>query len=642
MRPIIFEASANDFTSNGLGGLSDAVSCVVTEERNGVYELEMQYPIDGAHFDEIKISRIIKTRVHPEPDSTTQLFRIYAIDKPINGIVTVYAEHVSYQLSYIPVAPFTAGSAAAAMAGMATNAMTTCPFTFWTDKQTTANYKQEVPDNIRARLGGTSGSILDVYGGEYEFDNYVVKLWNHRGHNNGVTLRYGKNITDIEQEENIASTYTSIVGYWQGEDAEVHTAVRDSASAANFPYKRVKVVDFSSEFEDQPTVAQLNSKADSYMNANNFGIPKVNIKVSFISLDQTEEYKEIAPLERVFLCDTVNVQFEKLGISTAAKVVKTKFDVLGDRYESIEIGEARANLANTIADMDTDITQEIEDTRSDLEKAVDRATKAITGQKGGYLKFKFNANNEPYEMLIMDHDTEAASMVMWRYNLSGWAVTTDGGENYTMAATFNEDVGLEIVADFITAGHLSANIIYGGLLMSNDSVSNPNFSLDMATGNLIARALEIITSTLKWSSSNGTIISEDTSVSYSIKRSTIGQGVIKAYYDYTLHEPGDPMWFVETRMEAGGVKFYSDQWDPEDMDYSGGLFGSSGGVELKAVSGGTVLVGSYSDNNVTEVGGTEVNLYTDDLRVNTNRTFNGQVYDANGTLRNVVNGIILD
>lgn len=460
MKPIIlYEPNEINFVTNGIGVLNDATSAIVTEERNGIYELTMAYPITGRLFEALSNSCIIKCPVNNNSDY--QLFRIYAITKPMNGIVIIHAEHISYQLSYTALAPFIATSAAEAMYKIGANIMTECPFTFWTDKETVGTYNQVTPDNVRIRLGGTAGSILDVYGGEYEFDNYTVKLHNNRGQNRNVTLRYGKNITDIEQEEKIEAVYTSIVGYWRSEDDVLKTGVINSEYVNNYPYNRTKVVDFSSSFNEKPTLEELTAKATAYMNANNFGIPNISIKVSFVALWQTEEYKNIAPLERVYLCDTVSVYFEKLNITAEAKVVKTQFNVLLEKYDSIELGNVRTNLSNRLAEQANEVQKALVESKSELEKAIDRATQLITGNNGGYVVTRMNAEGKPMELLIMDTDDVSTAQNVWRYNNAGWGYSSTGiNGQYRLAATQDG----HLVADFIDTGILTANIIKAGIL----------------------------------------------------------------------------------------------------------------------------------------------------------------------------------
>ena len=487
MIPILYPSNETSFTSNGLGRLPDATECIVTEERNGAYELRMMYPIDGLHFSDIQISRFIYAV--PADGKGKQPFRIYSISKPLNGIVEINAEHVSYQLSHIPVSPFEAGSLAAALVGLKDNAVEDCPFTFWTDKTVTGNFKVTEPVSLRSRLGGVEGSLLDVYGtGEYEFDRYTVKLHLHRGTNNGVTLRYGKNITDIKQEENIANTYTGVMPFWKGDVDGTETTVTlpekvlHSANAANFPYQRTIPLDLSSNFESQPTEAQLRSAANSYMTSNNIGVPAVSIDVSFIALWQTEEYKDVANLERVNLCDTVTVEFPALNVSAQAKVVKTEYDVLRDRYQSLELGDARTNFTQTLSTEISNNTSAMKQlpTKSYMQRAVEHATELITGGLGGHVIMKTNADGEPEEILIMDTDDISTAVNVIRMNQAGIGFSTDGYDGpFSTAWTIDG----HFVADFIDTGNLNATLITTGVLKDHGS----NFVLDLSTGTLTAK-----------------------------------------------------------------------------------------------------------------------------------------------------------
>lgn len=460
MIPILFSADATSFNNNGLGALADCTSCKVTEKRNGEYILTMQYPLDGIHFKDIQKSCIIW--VKPSDGANNQAFRIYKTKKPINGIVTIEAEHISYQLSMIPVMPFTAESASAALQGLKTNAAEPCPFFFYTDKQTIATYTQEQPASIRSRLGGVSGSILDVYGGEYEFDNYDVHLWANRGSDKGVTIRYGKNLIDLKQEENIQNVVTGVVPFFANEDTLVTLPekVVESEYVDLYPYPRTVILDLSSEWTDEvPTVEQLRQRAQKYIEDNDIGIPKVSIDVSFIALWQTEEYKDIAPLERVNLCDTVTIIFEKLGIEAKAKVISTEYDVLRERYTKIEVGDAKSTLATTIVNIDSTTNTKIQTATSFLQKAIVHATDMITGGLGGYVYLKPNADGYPEEILIMDSPDIETAVNIWRWNKNGLGFSSNGYAGpYGTAITSDG----QIVADYITAGTLNGDLIQAG------------------------------------------------------------------------------------------------------------------------------------------------------------------------------------
>ncbi len=483
MIPILFEPKTNEFSSNGLGRLADAASCVVTEERNGKYELELKYPVEGIFYQELKMASVILAE--PGESRALQPFSVYKISKPLNGIVTINAEHCSYQLSFIPCSPFEAQTAAEALAGLEEYAAEECPYSFWTDKTNSGKFTVSVPSSIRSRLGGVDGSILDVYGGEFEFDRYTVKLWAHRGADKGVVLQYGKNLTDLTQEENISNTITGIYPYWSNSDGnlvELPEKIISSEYANKFPYPRTVPVDFSSKFQDTPSMEELRAAGEAYMKSNNIGVPVVSIHVSFVPLWQTEEYRELTLLESVSLCDVITVEYERLGVKAKAKIVRTVYDVLAGRYRSLEVGDARATLASTIAGQ----TQQIEEkpSRGYLDAAVQNATNWITGVNGGHVVFHKNANGQPYEILIMDTDNIETAKNVWRWNQNGWGHSGSGYNGpYTMAATI--DGG--IVADYITAGTMLANRIKGGTLTlggagNGDGVCN----VYDAIGNLVA------------------------------------------------------------------------------------------------------------------------------------------------------------
>ena len=500
MIPILFAPNTTTFTTNGLGRLADAITCTVTEERNGKYELEMEYPVTGIHYSDIQSSAIIYAV--PADGKHEQPFRIYRIDKIINGRIKIYAEHITYQANHIPVAPFTATTCAAAMAGLASNAMSPNPFTLWTDKQTVASYNQEVPETIRARLGGQDGSILDLYGGEFEWDHYTIKLHSSRGSDNGVTLRYGKNITDLSQEHNITTTYTAVCPYYKISEYESCITLPEhyiaSDNAGNYPYLRIKTVDMTKEFQDgeDVTVAALREKTRAYIEKNNIGIPKVSIKVSFVALWQTDEYKNIAPLERVNLCDTVTVIFEKLGVSAKAKVTKTVYNVLVDRYNSIELGEAKSTMSEKIVSQEKNIESELS---NHMQIAIKHATELITGGLGGYVVFKYNANGKPEEILVMDTPSTDTAVNVIRINRNGIGFSTNGYNGpFRTAWTIDS----HFVADFIDTGTLNADLIKAGIIQDEAGLNYWN----MVTGDFrLTSGAKIGNSTIASSSdvSNG-------------------------------------------------------------------------------------------------------------------------------------------
>jgi phage minor structural protein len=479
LKPRLYPKNETNFESNGLGPLSDALACTVEENRNGAFELSMEYPVTGVLFDELKHGSIIFAP--PNDSSEPQPFRVYGKSTPLSGVVTVRAKHISYQLSHIPVSPFTAGSCAAALQGLKTNAVEPCPFDFWTDKETTATFTVTEPASARSLLGGVAGSVLDVYGGEYEFNRYTVKLHKARGHDSGVVIAYGKNLVDIDQEESIENTITGVYPYYKdtnGNVLELPEKVVSSASAHNFPYPRTVPLDCSQEWQETPSVEQLRAYASAYVEKEGIGVPSVSLKVSFVPLWQTEEYKAIAPAERLNLCDIATVRFEKLGVNARAKVVQTVYDVLAGRYESITLGEASTNLADTIVAQDKAINAKAD--TSDLEAAAANASAWITGNKGGYVVLRRNADGQPYELLIMDKPTIEEATKVWRFNKSGLGYSSTG-YNGTYGLAMTQDG--QIVADYITTGTLSANLLRAGVLQDK---TGKVFKLDLDAGTLDA------------------------------------------------------------------------------------------------------------------------------------------------------------
>lgn len=478
---LLYPENEKEFDNNGLGAISDAISCTVTEERNGLFESEIQYPVSGLHYSEIKNRSIIF--VKPDPYREPEPFRIYRITKPLSGQVTIYAQHISYDLSGIPVSPFSAGSVVAAFSNFQTQSAIDNPFTFWTDKTSQGSFTVEVPSSIRSLLGGSEGSILDVYRGEYEFTRWTVKLWENRGQNNGVAIRYGKNLTDLQQDENISNIATGVYPYWKDSESSIVELPEKIVNApGTYSFQKIIPLDLSQEFEEQPTEEQLRERAEKYVSDNNIGIPTVSIEVSFQPLEQTEEYKDIALLERVNLCDTVTVEYPELGVSATAKCVKTVYDALKDRYISIELGEAKTNIADTIANQQQEI--EAAPSVSFVQQAISNATNLITGNKGGYVVLRdTNGDKEPDEILIMDTPDVNTAQKVWRWNNGGLGFSKTG-YNGPYSTAITQDGA--IVANFITIGTLIGNLIKTGRIESHDG----RVYFDLDAGELAASILK--------------------------------------------------------------------------------------------------------------------------------------------------------
>lgn len=496
MIPILYSETEREFKTNGIGRLVDAISCTVTEERNGEYELEMEYPESGKLFKELKHSRIIGAV--PSEDAAIQGFEIYKISKPINGVVTVDARHVSYRLSHVPTLldGTVVSSAQSALQMLFDRAMVSHPFSFTTDVTKAGTFDSDGLYSVRGMLAGTTGSILQSFGGEYEFDNWRVILHSARGAKTNVVLDYGKNITDFKQEENIENTSTSVVAYWENSssDSGVTRVVGDIQNSDNvnrFPYNRPLLFDCSQDYKDAPTKGQLNAKAQSYIKANGIGIPHVSIDVSFVALWQTEEYKDIAPLEKVHLCDTLTVRFSKLGVETTAKVIKTEYNVLMDRYNKISIGDTKYTLADTILNISDEIKQSSAKMATDMQNAIDHATRLINGGLGGYVVTTPNeTTGYPEEILIMDTPSKQTAKNVIRLNKNGIGFSLGNGYDGPFQSAWTIDGAFN--ANWITAGVLTAITIQTATTGKRVVIQNGDATVNGYDGNTLHSVLDLV------------------------------------------------------------------------------------------------------------------------------------------------------
>ena len=358
MIPLLFPAdtSAVPATSDlGFGILTDTISCTVDREINGMYELTMQYPITGNLYGEIALRSLLY--VEPNDTESKQFFRIYKISKPMRGIVTINARHIAYDLAGYICPPLTANTISASFSAIEANAVPNddFPFDFSTSRTTSATFKVTVPCDVWSLMSGQQGSLLDVYTGEWDFDNWTIKLPTRLGADNGARIVYGENMKDIRQDENCASMYTGIYPYWYTEEDGLVTLTEQTVSGSGtYAFEIIKAVDFTDRIPTKPTEAQLRAAAQAYVTANDVGVPQVSIDVDFVPLWQTEEYKNnsfAANLERIGLGDTVLVSFPALGVNATARAVAYKYNCLKDRYDKITIGSAQADVGQVIQQM---------------------------------------------------------------------------------------------------------------------------------------------------------------------------------------------------------------------------------------------------------------------------------------------------
>ena len=359
--PILYAKNETDFFSLGLGVMTNTLEASVTEERNGSFYFESKIIIDGVIYPQLENDQLIK--VDAGHELKNQRFRIKKIVDNHNGTASIYAEHISYLSAELSLKPevTVSGNGSTALTIWKSSLIGANSFVVDSDITTSNSTKWRIDkvQNPRQALGGVEGSILEKWGGEYRFDNYHISLLSKRGTTADVLLAYGRNITDFEQERNISNTFNSVYPFAiYTDDKQQERLITlsdyfvDSSNIASFPNRKAQTVDFSNEFEHDvvPTQDKLKSLAQKYIKSNGIGVPSVSIKVSFVDLSKTSDYENIAPLERLNLCDEVHVIYPKLKVNTTAKVVRIVWNVLAESYDEIEIGEKRVSLSDKISE----------------------------------------------------------------------------------------------------------------------------------------------------------------------------------------------------------------------------------------------------------------------------------------------------
>ena len=482
MIPILFKADATDFSTFGIGALTETLTCEVTEERNGTFECKLTYPSSGRLYTEILKDRIIKAK--PNDTKEAQAFRIYKISLPINGTITIYAQHISYDLSGIGIMPFEklATTPQLAMDYVLQHATSPHNFTFQTDYSAAKDFSVLKPKSIRACLGGEEGSVLNLWGGEFEWDNFNIKHHQGRGEHTDVVIEYGKNLTKFVHESEDSGVYTEVLpfAFMENEDdgealvtlPEITVPIENS----QLLHKKTLFLDLTDSFDDGTLITEsmLRNKVESYIKGHSLDAAVPNITVSFQPLWQTPEYAAV--LERLTLCDTVTIKHSVLGITAKAKVIKTVYNTLAEKYVSVSLGSAKANLMNTIEQSTEELEKVIDKANASanrvpmlINSAIRKATDKITGQTGGYVVMHTHTDTgQPYELLILDAPTIEEAVNVWRWNVNGLGFSSKGYNGpYDTAITADG----RIVADFITSGTLVANIIKAGTISSVDGSS---------------------------------------------------------------------------------------------------------------------------------------------------------------------------
>ena len=473
MIPCLYTETETAFTTNGIGKLCDALSCYVTEKRNGSYELKMTYSASGLHAEDLVEGNIILAK--PSERATFQPFRIYKITTPLSGILEVAARHIQYQENFITVSPFSAVGSQAAMAALKSHTTTDCPFSFWTDIDSQATFTITSPATVRGCLGGMDGSMLDTYGGEYEWDMYTAMLHGHRGADHGVKIVYGKNLINFEMERSIENMITGVHPYWKhSEDGTLFELPEKVVTIEHDGhFEKISVLDCTSQFQEKPTEAQLRNYVKSYLKNTSLTEPDIDIKIDFVQLWQTPGYADIVEAERVSLCDTVHVYISKLGIEVSCKVTETEYDVLLERYKSITLSNAsvysrNSSLSGSLgslrdeAQLATEAINRVETQVTDV-RTLTVQQEYFNALASGLFGLHYSSGvEEDGSTIRYAHTSERLedSAWAWKSGIRGFFVSNDGGQTWRLGW----DTADKVVKTAVEAVGVNANILGSGTL----------------------------------------------------------------------------------------------------------------------------------------------------------------------------------
>lgn len=410
MKPILYKANEATFETYGLGEI-DATKALVTRERNGNYTLYIEYPASG------RLASVFKNDMRIKSDAglrtKNQTFYISRILKSSKGIIKIYAKHISHLTEFMAIRNKTIvnGTASSALSIWASNTLGGVRFDTWSDITTSNQTSWDIANvkNAREALGGREGSILDVWGGEFEFDNTTIRLHKQLGRKSPIVLEYGRNILSAEDEQDIEATYTSIYPYatytpestgstdgrTEAITVELPEKYIDSKYVGLYNERRVEIVDFSSSFKEKevPTAEKLKSLANAYIINNNVGLPKINTKIEYVDLSKAQDHASNQILEEAELCDIVPIYYPPIGITSEdGKLTTIVFDVLRGANDSVEVGTIGEGIRSA---MTSGLATQVSDIAKSQKQLADNLPKYLLNAQGNKVWYnKPDANVE--------------------------------------------------------------------------------------------------------------------------------------------------------------------------------------------------------------------------------------------------------
>ena len=440
MKPILYKANETTFETYGLGEI-DATKALVTRERNGNYTLYIEYPASG------RLASVFKNDMRIKSDAglrtKNQTFYISRIVKSSKSIIKIYAKHISHLTEFMAIRNKTLvnGTASSALSIWASNTLGGVRFDTWSDITTSNRTSWDIANvkNAREALGGREGSILDVWGGEFEFDNTTIRLHKQLGRKSPIVLEYGRNILSAEDEQDIGSTYTSIYpyatytpdsmgstdGHSEAITVELPEKYIDSKYVGLYNERRIEIVDFSSSFKEKevPTSEKLKSLANAYIINNNVGLPKINTKIEYVDLSNAQDHASNQILEEAELCDIVPIYYPPIGITSEdGKLTTIVFDVLRGVNDSVEVGTIGEGIRSA---MTSGLATQVSDIAKSQKQLADNLPKYLLNAQGN--KVWYNQPDANIEHKVGDIWFEKNGLYdrMYIWNGSMWEKRID-------------------------------------------------------------------------------------------------------------------------------------------------------------------------------------------------------------------------
>lgn len=523
MNPVLYKADERSFRTFGLGEISDAYKVTVTRERNGNYDLYIKYPVNGRFASIFKEEMKIKSDAGKR--TKWQTFEINRIVKNSSEHIEIYARHISMRTSDIALKPVVKASKVTAEGALRLwkdNLVGDDVFDVSSDIQTIGNISWEVDKvgSARKALGGVSGSILDVFGGEYEFDNNLIILHKQMGRKAPTVLEYGRNLLSVEEERLLDGNYTSIYPFARytpnvegSEDSHevlvtLPEHIIDSPYLKLYAQRRISLVDFSGKFDDKhpPTAEKLRSLGQSYINSNNIGAPKISTEVSYVDLSQTLDYQDFGVMEEVELCDIIPLYYPQFDITTTTeKVVKVVYDVYTDSNEEITLGTIGQSLSSIMTAGIADRLSVVEEKQASIESTLPQYLISGTGNK---IWNETPSKNIEHKIGDTWFEKNGRYQRMYIWNGSMWEKRLDTEDNYRFQE--NIDQQLESINNRINffnnktdqkvsdlfeksnatqeLAEASKRLAQEAKIIANDSFNELNAVRDIATDNVVQLA----------------------------------------------------------------------------------------------------------------------------------------------------------